>query len=65
MIKAQLAKDNELRSELVIAKELGMTLQHLQANMTLEEMLLWHAHFTLEKEEREKREKRGRIGGRR
>ena len=65
MIKAQLAKDNELRSELVIAKELGMTLQHLQENKTLEEFLLWHAHFTLEKEEREKREKRGRVGGRR
>ena len=54
MIKEQLSKDNQLLAELVIAKELHMTLVQLREVMTPGELALWHAFLTLQQEEKQK-----------
>ena len=54
MIKEQLSKDNQLLAELVVAKELHMTLGQLRDAMTPAELWLWHAFMTLQQEENQK-----------
>ena len=60
MIKEQLSKDNQLLAELVIAKELHMTLVQLREAMTPEELWLWHAFMTLQQEHQEQAMKRAK-----
>ena len=50
----ELRKDGELLAELVIAKELGYTLVELREKMTEEELYIWHAFLTLQREEEDK-----------
>ena len=52
--KAQLNKDNYLYLQFFIAENLGITLDYLKNNMTLEEMYGWSAYFTLKGEREEK-----------
>ncbi len=54
MIKKQLAKDDLLLAELVVAKELGYTLSELRGKMTLEELWIWHAFLGLQRDEQDK-----------
>ena len=56
----ELAKENELIAELVVAKELGKTLGELRALMTFEEVFLWCAFFRYQNEEQEKAMKKAR-----
>ena len=50
----ELRKDGELLAELVVAKELGYTLVELREKMTEEELYIWHAFLTLQREEEDK-----------
>lgn len=62
-MKAELKKDNLLRLQLGVAKELGYSLAKLNQEITLEELLIWSAYFDLLNEEQEaamKKAKRGR-----
>jgi len=62
-LKAELKKDNLLRLQLGVAKELGYSLAKLNQEITLEELLIWSAYFDLLNEEQEaamKKAKRGR-----
>ena len=43
-----------------IAKELGMTVQQLHDNITVEELLGWSAYFSIVNKEQEKMMKRRR-----
>ena len=52
--KAQLDKDNYLYLQFFVAETLGITLGHLQKNMTIEELYAWNAYFTLKGEREEK-----------
>ena len=45
---------NELLAELIVAKELHMTLGQLREAMTEAELWLWHAFFMVQREEQEK-----------
>ena len=65
MIKEQLSKDNQLLAELVIAKELHMTLVQLREAMTLEELWLWHAFLSLRQDEEAKALEKARRSSRR
>lgn len=49
-----LRKDNALLAELIVAKELRMTLGQLREAMTEAELWIWHAYFQLQREEQEK-----------
>jgi hypothetical protein len=42
-----------LRLQLGVAKELGYTLAKLNAELTMEELLLWSAYFDLQNDEQE------------
>lgn len=46
-LKRELDKDSHLLAELHVAKELGMTLNQLQSNMTYAELSIWCAYFSL------------------
>jgi len=46
--------------QLGVAKELGYSLAQLNAEVTLEELLLWSAYFDLTNEEQERRLKQRR-----
>ena len=52
--KAQLDKDNYLYLQFFVAETLGITLGHLQKNMTVEELYAWNAYFRLKGEREEK-----------
>ncbi len=54
MLARQLRKENELIAELVVAKELGLTLGQLRREMNYEEVHLWLVFFELQNQEREK-----------
>jgi len=54
VLAKELRKDGELLAELVIAKELGYTLVELREKMTEEELYIWHAFLTLQREEEDK-----------
>ncbi len=54
MLARQLRKENGLIAELVVAKELGLTLGQLRREMTYEEVHLWLVFFELQNQEREK-----------
>ena len=47
----QLKKQNNLLTELHVAKELGMSLTRLRREMTTEELWLWVTYFNLQNEE--------------
>ena len=49
--KLELKKDNLLRLQLGVAKELGYTLQELNNKITLSELYIWSAYFDLLNEE--------------
>ena len=50
---AELKKDNLLRLQLGVAKELDYTLAKLNSELTMEELLLWSAYFELSNDEQE------------
>jgi len=52
-LKAELKKDNFLRLQLGVAKELGYTLTRLNGELTLEELYIWSAYFGLLNDEQE------------
>ena len=52
-MKQALKKDNLLRLQLGVAKELGYTLAKLNQELTFEELLLWSAYFDLMNDEHE------------
>ncbi len=54
MLARQLREKNGLVAELVVAKELGLTLGQLRREMTYEEVHLWLVFFELQNQEREK-----------
>ncbi len=54
MLARQLRKENGLIAELVVAKELGLTLGQLRREMNYEEVYLWLVFFELQNQEREK-----------
>ncbi len=54
MLARQLRKENGLIAELVVAKELGLTLGQLRREMNYEEVHLWLVFFELQNQEREK-----------
>jgi hypothetical protein len=54
VLAAELRKDNGLLAELVVAKELHLTLGQLRESMTEAELMIWHAFFTLQREEERK-----------
>ena len=47
MLEAELKNDNLLMLQFGVAKELGMTLQQLNDNISLEELLGWSAYFSI------------------
>lgn len=47
MLEAELKSDNLLMLQFGVAKELGMTLQQLNDNISLEELLGWSAYFSI------------------
>ena len=47
MLEAELKSDNLLMLQFGVAKELGMTLQQLNENISLEELLGWSAYFSI------------------
>ena len=64
MLKAELEKDGTLLTELHVAKELGMTLSHLQNNMTYAELWLWTAYFGLSSDRQDAAMKKAKSGRR-
>ena len=46
--------------QLAVAKELGYSLARLNAEVTMEELLIWSSYFDLLNEEQERRLKRRR-----
>jgi len=46
--------------QLGVAKELGYSLARLNAEVTMEELMIWSAYFDLTNEEQERRMKRRR-----
>jgi hypothetical protein len=46
--------------QLGIAKELGYSLARLNAEVTLEELLIWSSYFEIQNEEQERQMKRRR-----
>jgi polyphosphate kinase 2 (PPK2 family) len=60
VLKAELKRDSLLMLQLGVAKELGYTLVRLNAEVTLEELLLWSAYFDVTNEEQERRMKQRR-----
>jgi hypothetical protein len=63
-LKRELDRDNTLLAELHVAKELGMTLTHLQSNMTYAELSIWMAYFSLMNDKQEATMKKARSGRR-
>ena len=61
MLAKSLKKDGQLLAELLVAKELGYTLNDLRERMTPEELLIWHSFFTLQREEEEKMINKSRM----
>ena len=61
MTKEQLRKDPELLAELIVAKELSLTLVQLREAMTPQELWLWHAFFELQNEEQAKAMKKAQA----
>lgn len=55
-----LRKDGSLLAEMVVAKELCMSLVQLREAMTEAELWLWHAFFELRREEEQKAMERSR-----
>ena len=53
-LKAELAKDNELLAQMVVAEKLGKTLGQLQDLMTVEELGLWLSFYELRADEERK-----------
>jgi hypothetical protein len=60
VLQAELSKDNWLLLSFAVAKELGMTLTRLWAEVTPEELLGWSAYFGYLNEQQEKAMKRAR-----
>ena len=60
----QLKKQNNLLTELHVAKELGMSLYRLRREMTPEELWLWATYFNLQNEEQEAAMKKAAKGRR-
>ena len=58
MIKKELSKQNDLLTELFVAKELGMTLGQLRREMTPQELWLWVAYFGLRQDQQEEQIKK-------
>ena len=46
-LEAELEKDSWLMLSFGVAKELGMTVQQLHANVTPEELIGWSAYFSI------------------
>ena len=61
IVKALLKKDNWLRLQLGVAKELGYTLRELTEKMTESDLLLWSAYFELLNDEQEESMRRSRY----
>jgi hypothetical protein len=51
VLALELRKDNGLLAELVVAKELHMTLGQLREVMTEAELMIWHAFLMVQREE--------------
>jgi hypothetical protein len=60
VLQAELSKDNWLLLSFAVAKELGMTLTRLWAEVTPEELLGWSAYFGYLNDQQEKAMKRAR-----
>jgi len=45
-----------------VAKELGMTVQQLHHNITMEELLGWSAYFSILNQEQEEAMRKARMG---
>ena len=60
VLQAELSKDNWLLLSFAVAKELGMTLTRLWAEVTPEELLGWSAYFGYLNDPQEKAMKRAR-----
>ena len=50
----ELRRDNLLRTELFVAKELHMSLGQLRRELTYEELWIWVAFITMQNEDHEK-----------
>ena len=59
-MKRELKRDNLLRAELTVAKELSMTLGQLRREMTYEELWIWCAYFGLQNDEHEEAMRKNR-----
>jgi hypothetical protein len=60
VLQAELSKDNWLLLSFAVAKELGMTLTRLWAEVTPEELLGWSAYFGYLNDQQEKAMRRAR-----
>ena len=60
VLQAELSKDNWLLLSFAVAKELGMTLTRLWAEVTPEELMGWSAYFGYLNDQQEKAMKRAR-----
>ena len=60
VLQAELSKDNWLLLSFAVAKELGMTLTRLWAEVTPEELMAWSCYFAILNEQQEKAMKRAR-----
>ena len=60
VLQAELSKDNWLLLSFAVAKELGMTLTRLWAEVTPEELLGWSAYFGYLNAQQENAMKRAR-----
>ena len=60
VLAKQLKKESDVVAELVVAKELGMTLGQLRREITPEELFLWHAFFQLQHDQQEEAMKKVR-----
>ena len=54
MTTAELAKDNQLLAELVVAEKLGYTLNELRERIVPEELQLWLLFYELRADEEKK-----------
>lgn len=59
-MKAELKKDNLLRLQLGVAKELGYTLARLTNEISFEELFIWSTYFGLINEEQEEAMKKAK-----
>jgi hypothetical protein len=59
-LERELKSDSWLMLSFGVAKELGMTVQQLHANITLEELMGWSAYFSIINKQQEEAMERAR-----